>query len=90
MKEQKRKKTSRYIFPRLLLEKVFEKSLEIKIEANFAKKKLTEKNTSNSAYGQITKEDFGEEHCFKSVDRLKNEDNRKVTEFSKNRSTKLW
>ena len=51
--------------------------------SKFCKDKNDRRNTSNSSYGPFTKKDFGEEHCFKSVDRLKNEYNRRVTKFSK-------
>ena len=61
-------------FPRLLLEKVFEETLEIKNEASFAKMKLIEKTRVIVHMDKsLKKKDFVEEHCFKGVDRLKKE-----------------
>ena len=61
-------------FPRLHLEKVFEKTLENINEASFAKMKLIEKTRAIVHMDKsLKKEDFVEEHCFKGVDRLKKE-----------------
>ena len=65
-----------------ICEKLFKITVKFKNEANFVREKI-KRHISNSSYRQIGKKTFGGEHCFKTVDWLKREYNKRVIDFSK-------